>query len=809
MKRIALLILVSIVANSSISAQNCAETKQLSNQLKRENQQLFKSSFADSIDILNYTINLNITDFTNKIIKGNTEVKVKSKFNGINKMRLDLLKMIVDSVEIGGANLSFQYNDTLLKINLPLVLNANDSTLIKVYYHGKPQIDGTGWGGFYFESGYAYNLGVGFGANPHVYGRVWFPCIDNFTDRATYEFNIETNNGKVAICNGYLVSDVLDGQGNRMRKWKMDQPIPTYLACVAIGNYTPVIYNFQGKNKTYPVQLSAVAADTVNVKKSFANLNLALSTFENSFGPYEWNKVGYSFVPFNSGAMEHATNITFPRSFADGTLGFQSIMAHELSHHWFGDLITCSTAEDMWINEGWASYCESIFTEQFSGYANYLAEIRSLHESNLQFNIPKEGALSLNNIPHEFTYGDHVYKRGAEVAHSLRGYMGDSLFFASVKSFLSKNKYQAVSSVDLMGGLSQESGKNLSYFFEAFVFNPGWAQFSIDSFQSVFLNGKYQVRVYVKQRLNHAPSYFLNVPLTLTFKNSNFLEYTSSIMASGANDFFEVTVPFKPQMVGINMDEKIALATAPEYRMIKNTGSYTLSNAKFTLQVNQMTDSAFVSVEHHYASPDAIKASNSIYTISPNHYWKVDGILPTNFQAKGTVPYNGRTNTFSGNDWLDNELINTTEDKVFLLYRKSAKEDWYLFPYQTRNVQGNGNDRRGIISIDSLWLGEYAMAVQKPNTGLFNNHLNEKSFELYPNPSADFVNIDLKNSGFLMTDKLTVKIKDLNGRIIKSEKLKSKQGLNVLSTIGLTAGAYLISIESNSVIVADKKMIKQ
>ncbi|MDQ3190534.1 MAG: M1 family metallopeptidase, partial [Bacteroidota bacterium] len=332
---------------------------------------------SDTIDILNYTINLDITDFTNQIINGNCEIKFTPKINNINSISLDLLQLTVDSITLNNALLNYVYNDTLLIVNFNSPLNSSDTSSVTVYYRGTPQGDASGWGGFYFQNGYAFNLGVGFAADPHNYGRVWFPCFDNFVERSTYEFNILTSNNKKAICNGELTSEVTIGQDSIVRTWKMQEEIPTYLACVAVANYAIVNKNHIGVNGNIPIMLAALPGDTTNLKNSFANLGNAIDAFEQGYGPYLWNKVGYSLVPFSSGAMEHATNIAYPRATATGSLAYETLMAHELAHHWWGDLVTCETAEDMWINEGMASYSEQLFTQYVYGQSAYLNSVKS------------------------------------------------------------------------------------------------------------------------------------------------------------------------------------------------------------------------------------------------------------------------------------------------------------------------------------------------------------------------------------------------------------------------------------------------
>ena len=151
------------------------------------------------------------------------------KINGVNQIDLDLQSLTVDSIVYANNSIAYTHNDTLINIPLPVTLNTSDTTDVTVYYHGSPQMDPSGWGGFYFSGGYAFNLGVGFQDNPHNYGRVWFPCFDNFVERSTYEFNIISGNGNKAHCNGMLMNETVITGDTISRNWVMNEEIPTYL----------------------------------------------------------------------------------------------------------------------------------------------------------------------------------------------------------------------------------------------------------------------------------------------------------------------------------------------------------------------------------------------------------------------------------------------------------------------------------------------------------------------------------------------------------------------------------------------------
>ena len=397
-----------------------------------------QNSRSDTTDILRYEINLDFTNMGNQQIKGNCKVKFTPKINGVSVLRLDLLELVIDSVVGSNGILTYTYNDTLLNIDIATSMNTIDTSEVRVYYHGSPQQDASGWGGFYFQGNYAFNLGVGFDANPHNYGRVWFPCFDNFVERSTYEFNIITAGGKKAHCNGALISENVISGDTITRKWVMNEEIPSYLVCVAIADYATVHQSHNGLLGNIPIELVARSNDTTNMKNSFLHLPDAIDIYEIGYGPYRWNKVGFSLVPFGSGAMEHATNIAYPLSAANGGLGSETLMAHEFAHHWWGDLVTCETAEDMWINEGMAVYSEHLFLENIYDYKTSLNAIKTNHKEVVRYaHINEGGYRAISGIPHQYTYGDHVYKKGAVVAHNMRAYLGDSLFFVGLQSIYS------------------------------------------------------------------------------------------------------------------------------------------------------------------------------------------------------------------------------------------------------------------------------------------------------------------------------------------------------------------------------------
>lgn len=765
---------------------------------------------SDTFDILKYTINLEIGNFTTKLINGNTVVKFAPKINNRSYIRLDLLKLNIDSVKENLITLSYSYNDTILKINFAALKNTIDTSSITVYYKGQPQGDASGWGGFYFDntggSQYAYNLGVGFAAKPHNYGRVWFPCFDNFVERSKYEFNITSDTTRRAYCNGQLMSDIITGI-KRTRRWILNEEIPTYLASVAVANYRQVNWTVNTLTGLKPVTLVGAAADTTSMKNGFIHLLNCITGYENYYGPYKWNRFGYCLVPFNSGAMEHPTNIAYPKAVA-GNLNYEaSIMAHELSHHWWGDLITCETQEDMWINEGMATYNQYLFSEWQYGKPLYQSLVKVQHDDLLHFLHKKEGGFrAISGIPHNLTYGDHVYKKGADVAHTLRGYMGDVNFFNGAKYALQQNPFKSVNSLQLRDLFQTGSGQSLTDFFNNWVLTGGWPHFAIDSVKYIQINANsYNATISIKQKLYGAPTMYSNVPLEISFFKNNWSKNIQKIMMTGATATFTVNIPFNPVYCALNFDSKISDATSFENKTIKTTGNVSWSLGKISTNIiNPGADSSLIRVIHNYVKPDPFKSNPQNHKLSDQHFWKVEGILSPGFVAKATFNFDGYKSIGGTYSYLDTLLTIVNADSVRLFYRANAKDDWKLlkntFIFQS-------NTKAGFIRIDTLKLGEYTFGNSTDTSNVIlikENYKNKVSVTLYPNPAKNNFKIEFKQA---IESPHNLCILDIEGKEIFSQKITEK--LNVIDISRYTKGTYIIKIEAqNQILYCDKLIIE-
>ena len=761
-------------------------------------------TISDSIDITHITIRMDIIDYVGHIISGNAEIHLKAKLDNITNVPFDLLSLTVDSIKNeSGEIISFTHIAELLKTNLPSVLNTNDSTTLTIYYHGVPAQDGS-WGGWYWSGDYSYQLGVGFDAIPHNYGRVWFPCFDNFIERQTFRTEITTTNDKKAFCGGLMEPAIDNGDGTTTWIWNLNQEIPSYLASVAVSKYATVNMTYVGIAETIPIQIAAKAEDTTDLKNSFIHLNDALSIFENHYGPFEWDRVGYSVVPFSGGAMEHAMNIAYPLFAITGTTVWEDLYVHELSHHWWGDLITTSSAEEMWMNEGWAVYSEKLFTEFFYGEQAYKDVIKANHLDvlhNAAFN-DGQNYFAISGVPQEYTYGSTTYRKGADVIHTLRGYMGDDNFFNCIKGFLDTHKFQDVSAADLRDYLTECSGMDMNDFFDGWVYQSGSPAFEIEDYG--YTDGGYITSICIQQKLNHAINYCNNVPLTISFFDSNWHKvYEKNIVMSGEQMLFDLTgepVSLAPNAI-IDYNEKINDAVTEDEISIHETGEYNLTNAMMDITVNAISDSAYLYAQQYWVAADGFKTPVEGLHINNQRYWKLSGHVPAGFDASAQLLYNGQ---IASGGFLDNEFITNSDDSLVLLHRGSSYSDWEIYPYYTLNVWGVSTDKRGAFELSKLELGEYAIGIYDhsiptataetyfscPDELSVNEIDQSNKIHVYPNPSDNQLTVEIDE------------LQHLNLILINSvgdtvQTFSDISGSFTIPTKNLPAGTYQLYVENS------------
>jgi aminopeptidase N len=691
---------------------------------------------SDSIDVLHYHIKIDNINYSESMIWGQTDLKIVPKQNNTTHFSLDLLTMTCDSIKLNEALLNFAHNDTILNISLNDAISPDDTINLSVFYHGNPQPDPY-WGGFYFMNNYAFNLGVAFADIPHNYGRVWYPCIDDFIDRATYDFSITTETNQLAVCNGMLteIDTIVQGTDSSLvHHWHMSDDIPTYLVSMSVGEYEIAEWIYEGIERDIPVKIYHYPGDYDDVMASFANLDTTCRIYETLFGPYVWQRIGYTIVPFNSGAMEHATNIAIGNGFIDGTLQWENLIAHELFHHWFGDYITCQRAEEMWINEGWAKYSETINEEFLYGEEAGKNYRRSHHKDVIVSAHTDDGDFyAVNAVPQDVTYGTTSYYKGASVVHSLRDYLGDDLFFPSVRAMLEQKAFQDISSEEMRDILSAESGIDLTDFFENWVFKPGLPHYKLDSVLITNNGTTYDANVFVKQQLYGRNTLSNGNIVNIGFVDENYQIHEERMQFDGEFGNQTFTLDFYPLFVAIDINENCSDAKLSKFETIKNTGTNYYTNQYAKINVNELEDSALFYVSHHWGAPDAMKNPIEGLVLANHRYWHIDGDFPNGLACEGVFYY---SNTSSGgSSALDSEFISNSLDSLRIMHRANPQADWEIVENQSLSTFMK------YIKIDELKAGEYTFGIFDWDA----YHALEENIpfnvSVYPNPASEKVNI--------------------------------------------------------------------
>ncbi|MFM2286574.1 MAG: hypothetical protein RLZZ543_2071, partial [Bacteroidota bacterium] len=250
---------------------------------------------SDTFDVLHYDIAIDICDYSGQTIKAETAIQFVAKMDGQSNIRFDLVRLTVDSVKQGSELLPFETDSEHVNVFLSTQMAVGDTEEVRIYYHGHPYQDPV-WGGFYFESGYIYNLGIGLSTIPPNFGKVWYPCFDSFVERATYMYHVKSAGTFRAHCQGDFLGETALGGDTVIRNYSFNQPLPTHLSAIAASDYRSLTFNHPGAYGPVPVTLNAKPADTTMMRNKFSSLGAAIDACQFWYGPTGWPGVGYSLT---------------------------------------------------------------------------------------------------------------------------------------------------------------------------------------------------------------------------------------------------------------------------------------------------------------------------------------------------------------------------------------------------------------------------------------------------------------------------------------------------------------------------------
>jgi aminopeptidase N len=466
-----------------------------------------ESSFASgNFDVKYYRCQWEV-DPAVRFIKGTVTVYFTVSIPSTS-ITLDLMSpLVTDSVKQRGALLSFAQANNTLQVNFPASINAGTLDSVSIFYQGVPA--STGYGSF-IQTAHAgvpvmWTLSEPYGA------RDWWPCKNGLDDKAdSIDIIVIHPAAYKAASNGLLQSETAAPGGKIVTHWKHRYPIASYLMCFAVTNYTVFNNNVQLGAINLPMQTYCYPESLANFQLQTPKVLEAMQLFHARFGDYPFINEKYGHVQFGwGGGMEHQTS-TFLVS-PDETL-----MAHELGHQWFGDKITTGSWEDIWLNEGFATHLAAMHMEN-----KYPATIYT-NRRNLVNNITSapNGSVKVDdttNVSRIFN-GRLTYNKGSYLVYMLRFVLGDAVFFKAINKYLSDPAlaYGFARTADLKKHLEQESGKNLTKFFNQWYLGEGYPSYNVQWSQL----GSSKVKITMSQVTSHASVSFFEMPVALKFKNA-------------------------------------------------------------------------------------------------------------------------------------------------------------------------------------------------------------------------------------------------------------------------------------------------
>jgi aminopeptidase N len=447
----------------------------------------------------------------------------------------------------------------------------------------------------------------------------WFPTIDSPNERMTQELYITIEDKYVTLCNGLLISSTKNPDGTRTDYWKQDLGAAPYLTMMAIGEYALVKDQWKRANgKPMEVNYYVEKDYERDARAIFGNTPEMLTFYSKILGvEYPWEKYSQVIVrDYVSGAMENTGAVIHgefmqrtTRELIDGDA--EDVIAHELFHHWFGDLVTCESWSNLPLNESFATYGEYLWNEykygreeadlaHYQSYQGYLAESSRKKEKLIRFDYEDK----------EDMFDGHSYNKGGQILHMLRKLIGDDAFFASLKLYLEKNKFKSVEIHDFRLAVEEITGKDMNWFFNQWFFSPGHPELIInhnwdESSKKYILTIK-QIQDLKKSPLFHIPAY------VDIYQGGNKIK--KEIVIKDKKQDFVFELAGKPDLVNFD-PEKSILCTRNE-TMPQEQWFYLFKNSPLYLERNE-------ALSQLSKKPSEPGGRESIMLALKDRFWKI------------------------------------------------------------------------------------------------------------------------------------------------------------------------------------------
>ncbi|HLP18718.1 MAG TPA: M1 family aminopeptidase [Chitinophagales bacterium] len=540
---------------------------------------------------ITYTrLELNVDPAVNYISGRVTTVFVPD--NDLISLQFDLSDTLqADSVIYHGVSIPFSHTADLLQITFPNVLAAAQTDSVQVCYQGAPSI-GNGFGSFVQRTHDSvpviWTLSEPFGAKD------WWPCKQGLADKIdSLDILVTTPAAYRVASNGLLVEETVTGN-SKLSHWKHRYPIATYLVCFATTNYVVYSDSVPFAGDTLEVVNYVYPEHEVNSRIDTKAIVAIMQLFDSLFGVYPFSAEKYGMAEFGwGGGMEHQT-MTFMTGF-----GFE-LMAHELGHHWFGNKVTCASWNDIWLNEGFATYLCTIAYEHLAPIYYSIFNRNAINNATLEPNgsVWCDDTTSVGRI-----FSSRLsYSKGAMVLHLLRFNLGDSIFFKGIRNYLDDTTlaYRFATTSNFKAHMEIASGKNLGRFFDQWIYGKGYPSYTINWSQDFSNRVTFKIH---QEQSDPSVSYF---ETALPFRFKNAIQDTTVVFNNVTNDqVYSIDLPFAADTLQFDPDIWILSRNNAVIR----TSAF---NFSFNIYPNPVNDVLQIRIESNEVRDALIKITNAM-----------------------------------------------------------------------------------------------------------------------------------------------------------------------------------------------------
>jgi aminopeptidase N len=438
-------------------------------------------------------------------------------------------------------------------------LPAGREFTIGVDYRGTPEISDVLGGGMFISKHGDDDVTVMATLSEPFAARAWWPCIDDPTDKATIEIEATAPEGYQVASNGVLQKVESRSAGFNTFFWREDSPIATYLVSVAAADYVKFEDSYTAMDGVtrMPLVYYVYPEHEAIARQKFAVTRRAMEIFAPLFGEYPFLNEKYGMAAFPwSGGMEHQTMTSLGASvIASERSTSQGIIAHELAHQWWGDLVTMRSWNDIWLNEGFATYSEVLFFEKFL-HIDAGQIMRQSYDDGEVFGR-LGGTVHAENADDPFDDTGAIYTKGAWVLHMLRHLLGDEKFFEALRDYAGRHGFSNAGTRDFQAVAEQYYGASLDWFFQQWVYAEGRPSYKVSSeISGADAEGNYSIRLTIKQKQSHQisgrDSSVYIMPLDVTIHYADGSRETRKVFNDKRKQSFTLAASKRPTSVGLD-----------------------------------------------------------------------------------------------------------------------------------------------------------------------------------------------------------------------------------------------------------------